>query len=70
VAGIVGAGGNVGAMLIGFLFKAYPHQQAFYFLGFGVLGVGLAVGAFCLLNKEEEETVSVLQPAYATVPVE
>ena len=49
VAGIVGAGGNVGAMMIGFLFKAYPHQEAFSYLGYGVLGVGVAVGAFCLL---------------------
>ncbi len=70
VAGIVGAGGNVGAMLIGFLFKAFPHQQAFSYLGYGVVGVGVAVGAFCLLHKEEEEMETVLQPAYATVPVD
>lgn len=70
VAGIVGAGGNVGAMAIGFLFKAFPHQLAFSYLGFGVLGVGIAVGAYCLLTKGEEETASVLQPAFATVSVD
>ena len=70
VAGIVGAGGNVGAMAIGFLFKAFPHQLAFSYLGFGVLGVGIAVGAYCLLTKGEEETATVLQPAFATVSVD
>jgi NNP family nitrate/nitrite transporter-like MFS transporter len=43
VAGIVGAGGNIGAMLIGFLFKSMPYAEAFYYLGFAVLLVGLLV---------------------------
>jgi NNP family nitrate/nitrite transporter-like MFS transporter len=43
VAGIVGAGGNIGAMLIGFLFKSMPYAEAFYYLGFVVLGVGLLI---------------------------
>ena len=33
VAGIVGAGGNVGAMLIGFLFKSMSYSAAFLYLG-------------------------------------
>jgi len=43
VAGIVGAGGNVGAMLIGFLFKSMDYDTAFLYLGIIVLGVGVVV---------------------------
>ena len=43
VAGIVGAGGNVGAMLIGFLFKSMDYGTAFLYLGIIVLGVGVVV---------------------------
>jgi NNP family nitrate/nitrite transporter-like MFS transporter len=46
VAGIVGAGGNVGAMLIGFLFKSMSYSEAFFYLGTGVLGVGIMVLIF------------------------
>lgn len=43
VAGIVGAGGNIGAMLIGFLFKSMAYAEAFYYLGFVVLFVGVLI---------------------------
>lgn len=45
VAGIVGAGGNIGAMLIGFLFKSknLTYSQAFLYIGIGVAVVGLLV---------------------------
>ena len=43
VAGIVGAGGNVGAMLIGFLFKSMDYGVAFLYLGTIVLGTGVIV---------------------------
>ena len=45
VAGIVGAGGNLGAMLVAFLFKstAITYSEAFYFIGVGVLVIGVAV---------------------------
>jgi NNP family nitrate/nitrite transporter-like MFS transporter len=43
VAGIVGAGGNIGAMLIGFLFKSMPYSEAFYYLGFVVMFIGVLV---------------------------
>ncbi|THU34115.1 NarK family nitrate/nitrite MFS transporter [Niastella caeni] len=45
VAGIVGAGGNIGAMLVGFLFKSknISYSQAFYYIGIGVAVVGLVV---------------------------
>ena len=50
VAGIVGAGGNVGAMLIGFLFKSMPYSTAFLYLGGGVFVVGLVVMAVRLFS--------------------
>jgi NNP family nitrate/nitrite transporter-like MFS transporter len=50
IAGIVGAGGNVGAMLIGFLFKSMPYAKAFLYLGGGVLVVGLVVTAVRLFG--------------------
>jgi NNP family nitrate/nitrite transporter-like MFS transporter len=45
VAGIVGAGGNIGAMLVGFLFKSknITYSQAFYYIGVGVVVVGVLV---------------------------
>jgi NNP family nitrate/nitrite transporter-like MFS transporter len=52
VAGIVGAGGNVGAMLIGFLFKSMSYSTAFLYLGGGVFVVGLVVLTVRLLSKK------------------
>ena len=45
VSGIVGAGGNVGGMLFGFLFKseAITYQDAFKYIGFIAMGVALLV---------------------------
>jgi len=45
VAGIVGAGGNIGAMLVGFLFKAkdMTYSQAFLYIGIGVVMTGILV---------------------------
>jgi MFS transporter, NNP family, nitrate/nitrite transporter len=43
VAGIVGAGGNVGAMVIGFLFKSMPYSQAFFYLGGSVFATGIVI---------------------------
>jgi NNP family nitrate/nitrite transporter-like MFS transporter len=45
VSGIVGAGGNIGAMFIGFLFKSknITYSQAFFYIGIGVAVVGLVV---------------------------
>lgn len=43
VAGIVGAGGNIGAMLIGFLFKSMDYASAFLYLGTIVLATGIVV---------------------------
>lgn len=45
VAGIVGAGGNIGAMLVGFLFKssAISYATAFLYIGIGVMIIGAVV---------------------------
>lgn len=45
VSGIVGAGGNMGGMLFGFLFKstAITYVQAFTYIGYGVIAVAFVV---------------------------
>lgn len=53
VAGIVGAGGNIGAMVIGFLFKALPYSAAFFYLGAGVFTVGLVILGVHLLTRKQ-----------------
>jgi len=55
VAGIVGAGGNVGAMLIGFLFKSMSYAAAFLYLGGAVFIVGIVVFAVRLMTKKTVE---------------
>jgi len=67
VAGIVGAGGNVGAMLAGFLFKtkALTWPQALGILG--VLVFASATLAFLVRFSESEAPVAAgLVPAAAT----
>jgi NNP family nitrate/nitrite transporter-like MFS transporter len=63
VAGIVGAGGNIGAMLIGFLFKSVSYLQAFLYLGLCVLGIGIIVLVFRLFAKPAQESVAVTTQA-------
>jgi MFS transporter, NNP family, nitrate/nitrite transporter len=54
VAGIVGAGGNVGSVLMGFLFKgAMPWTQALFVLGAAICAVSLL--AFIVRFSEGEE---------------
>ena len=55
VAGIVGAGGNVGAMLIGFLFKSMAYGVAFLYLGIAVFIAGIVVLAVRLATKKTVE---------------
>ncbi|MFY7900197.1 MAG: MFS transporter [Chitinophagaceae bacterium] len=54
VAGIVGAGGNIGAMLIGFLFKSTSYSDAFFYLGCIVTFVGGIVLATKIFTKTSE----------------
>ena len=46
VSGVVGAGGNLGGMLFGFLFKSesISYVQAFTYIGFTVMVISLVVG--------------------------
>jgi NNP family nitrate/nitrite transporter-like MFS transporter len=57
VSGVVGAGGNLGAMLVGFLFKSasISYSQAFLYIGFGVAAVGVLVLLVRLVVKESVE---------------
>jgi NNP family nitrate/nitrite transporter-like MFS transporter len=59
VAGIVGAGGNIGAMAIGFLFKSMSYATAFMYLGGAVFAVGMAVRVVRLAMKKASETTLV-----------
>jgi MFS transporter, NNP family, nitrate/nitrite transporter len=60
VAGIVGAGGNIGAMLVGFLFKSksITYSQAFYYIGVGVVVVGVLVLLTHLRTSQKEDTAT------------
>jgi len=68
VAGIVGAGGNVGAMAIGFLFKSMSYASAFLYLGTVVIGVGLVVLVVRLTMKKAAET-KLVNPGQVTESV-
>ncbi|MGI4741711.1 MAG: MFS transporter [Janthinobacterium lividum] len=67
VSGVVGAGGNLGAMLVGFLFKssAITYSQAFLYIGFGVAVIGAVVLVVRLVVKETSEQASELTLAGA-----
>jgi len=56
IAGIVGAGGNVGAMLIGFLFKSMSYATAFLYLGAAVFGIGVVVLAVRIMSRRAAES--------------
>ncbi|GAC1380300.1 MAG: MFS transporter [Hymenobacter sp.] len=58
VSGIVGAGGNLGAMLVGFLFKSatISYNTAFLYIGIGVAVVGGGVFLVRLVVKEVAES--------------
>lgn len=59
VSGIVGAGGNVGGMAFGFLFKSstITYVEAFRYIGYAVIAVSLAVliTKFVVAEKTTEE---------------
>jgi NNP family nitrate/nitrite transporter-like MFS transporter len=54
VSGIVGAGGNLGGMLFGFLFKSpgITYMQAFQIIGFVVMGVAALVAVTRFYGKQ------------------
>lgn len=68
VSGIVGAGGNVGGMMFGFLFKAenLTYAQAFGYIGYIIIGVAAIVFATQFHTKGVAVTKTNLQPELAT----
>ncbi|PTQ99209.1 NNP family nitrate/nitrite transporter-like MFS transporter [Mucilaginibacter yixingensis] len=60
VSGIVGAGGNLGGMLFGFLFKSstITYVQAFTYIGYTVIAVSLIVLITRFRKQTAEETES------------
>ncbi|MGV3764151.1 MAG: MFS transporter [Parapedobacter sp.] len=60
VSGIVGAGGNLGAVLVGFLFKAehLTYADAFQYIGIGVVFIGFLVVVTRFQAKPLAEAVS------------
>ncbi|MFB2119357.1 MFS transporter [Parapedobacter sp. 2B3] len=60
VSGVVGAGGNIGAMLVGFLFKSeeLTYVDAFQYIGIGVVFIGLLV----VVTKFQPRPVTVVKP--------
>ncbi|QKJ31101.1 MFS transporter [Mucilaginibacter mali] len=61
VSGIVGAGGNLGGMLFGFLFKssAITYVQAFSYIGYTVMVVAVII----LITRFRKQTANEDQPA-------
>ena len=57
VAGIVGAGGNIGGMLMGFLFKSenISYAQAFQVIGAAAVIVGFLVALTKFSKKTKSE---------------
>jgi NNP family nitrate/nitrite transporter-like MFS transporter len=53
VAGIVGAGGNIGAVMMGFLFKSesISYSEAFMYIGIAVFVIGLTI-FFIKMNED------------------
>ncbi len=70
VSGIVGAGGNLGAMMVGFLFKSedLTYTDAFEYIGIGVVAVGILVflTRFQTGKTVEAEVVVQAEPALQT----
>jgi len=65
VSGVVGAGGNVGGMLMGFLFKAQSisYAEAFLYIGGAVAVIGLVVALVKFENEPVAEPVLEVQAA-------
>jgi len=61
VSGIVGAGGNVGGMLFGFLFKSQSisYVQAFTYIGFIVMAVSVIILVTRFYKVETVEEIEV-----------
>jgi len=65
VSGIVGAGGNLGGMLFGFLFKssAITYVQAFTYIGYAVMVVAVII----LITRFKKQTTADEEPSSSSV---
>jgi NNP family nitrate/nitrite transporter-like MFS transporter len=61
VSGIVGAGGNLGGMLFGFLFKSstITYAEAFTYIGYAVI----ASSAIILITRFTKQSIHQIEPA-------
>jgi len=61
VSGIVGAGGNVGAVLAGFAFKAntISYRDALFFIGIAVVIVSIIVSFWLLFESKKDKSKEV-----------
>jgi MFS transporter, NNP family, nitrate/nitrite transporter len=64
VAGIVGAGGNVGGMSMGFLFKstAITYAQAFQYIGIAAIVVAVIVGLTNFSSTDDNTKTKAFKP--------
>jgi NNP family nitrate/nitrite transporter-like MFS transporter len=69
ISGIVGAGGNLGGMMFGFLFKSksITYIDAFTYIGFIVIAASVVILFTRFWKKEEEVDVTKLEVALETV---
>jgi NNP family nitrate/nitrite transporter-like MFS transporter len=66
VSGIVGAGGNVGAVLAGFLFKSeMSYRESLFIIGIGVTVISIIS---LLVSVSKKSTEEVLTPSLAPNP--
>lgn len=68
VAGIVGAGGNVGAIIMGFVFKmeGYTYQSALFLIGVFIIIISLS--AFFIVPLFRNKPAEEVEPVYVKVP--
>jgi len=68
ISGIVGAGGNLGGMMFGFLFKSksITYIDAFTYIGFIVMAASIVILCTRFRKKEEEVEVGKLEVALET----
>lgn len=63
VSGIVGAGGNVGGLLMGFMFKSenLTYSEAFVYIGFSVVVIGLLMIVVPFSKNQAKESLFVIK---------
>ncbi|HEY0608915.1 MAG TPA: MFS transporter, partial [Chitinophaga sp.] len=67
VSGVVGAGGNLGGMLFGFLFKSesISYIQAFTYIGYIVICIAVVVAITSFVKKPAAKSALDVQVALA-----